>query len=29
MPYLHNPVLGVKRPAANNNEGTTPALGDS
>ncbi|TCD46922.1 tyrosine-type recombinase/integrase [Chlorobium sp. N1] len=26
---LHNPVLGVKRPAANNNEGTTPALGDS
>ena len=25
----HNPVLGVKRPAANNNEGSTPALGDS
>jgi len=25
----HNPVLGVKRPAANSNEGTTPALGDS
>jgi site-specific recombinase XerD len=24
----HNPVDGVKRPASNNNEGTTPALGD-
>ena len=25
---LHNPVDGVKRPKANNNEGLTPALGD-
>jgi len=25
----HNPVNGVKRPAANNNEGLTPALGDA
>lgn len=25
----HNPVKGVKRPAANANEGSTPALGDS
>ena len=25
---LHNPVLRVKRPAANNNEGTTPTLGE-
>jgi hypothetical protein len=24
-----NPVDGVKRPAANNNEGSTPALGDA
>jgi integrase/recombinase XerD len=24
----HNPVNGVKRPAANSNEGSTPALGD-
>ncbi len=26
---LHNPVDGVKRPQANNNEGLTPALGDA
>jgi integrase/recombinase XerD len=26
---LGNPVDGVKRPASNNNEGTTPALGDA
>jgi site-specific recombinase XerD len=26
---LGNPVDGVKRPAANNNEGSTPALGDA
>ena len=26
---LHNPVDGVKRPKANNNEGLTPALGDA
>ena len=25
----HNPVDGVKRPKANNNEGLTPALGDA
>ena len=25
----HNPVNGVKRPAVNNNEGLTPALGDA
>ncbi len=25
----HNPVKGVKRPKANNNEGTTPALSDA
>jgi hypothetical protein len=25
----HNPVNGVKRPKANNNEGLTPALGDA
>ena len=25
----HNPVNGVKRPIANNNEGTTPALSDA
>lgn len=25
----HNPVKGVKRPTANNNEGSTPALGDA
>ena len=25
----HNPVNGVKRPAANNNEGLTPAIGDA
>jgi site-specific recombinase XerD len=25
----HNPVNGVKRPAANNNEGSTPALSDA
>jgi len=25
----HNPVNGVKRPAANNNEGLTPTLGDA
>ena len=24
----HNPVKGVKRPTANNNEGSTPALGN-
>jgi site-specific recombinase XerC len=26
---LGNPVDGVKRPATNNNEGSTPALGDA
>jgi hypothetical protein len=26
---LGNPVDGVKRPMANNNEGSTPALGDA
>jgi site-specific recombinase XerC len=26
---LGNPVDGVKRPTANNNEGSTPALGDA
>jgi integrase/recombinase XerD len=26
---LGNPVDGVKRPPANNNEGSTPALGDA
>src|SRR5688572_3002515 len=25
----HNPVKGVKRPKANNNEGTTPVLSDT
>ena len=29
MPSLGNPVDGVKRPAANSNEGSTPALGDA
>ena len=29
MPSLGNPVDGVKRPMANNNEGSTPALGDA
>ena len=29
MPSLGNPVDGVKRPTANNNEGSTPALGDA
>jgi integrase/recombinase XerD len=28
-PVLGNPVDGVKRPMANNNEGSTPALGDA